>query len=463
MAVRGHDRIGVLFLLLALAPSAARADAPSSPANGSPSGPARVVIRPIPPRPPTAPDAAVPKPPPVSANPSQPPDVRVPSASFRATPFTLRPPAAASAEANGAARGGAPSSTLFGVVPRDFVMNQVVAAVPAGQATAAIADDYGLAVADEAVIGSLGLRLVTFTLVRPRGLADVIDQMGLDPRVGAAQPNFRYRPSAAVTTYPHTRTRLEPAHGLASGAGVTVALIDTKVADLPSLSRHIAERVSLVKNGSAAWRHGTAVAGLIADVAPAARLIAIEAFDDEAGAPDSVTATTIVLVRAIDAALTRNAAVINLSLSGPRDPLIGRMVRQALARGAVVVAAAGNDGPDAGPRYPAAYDGVVAVTAVDSHDQIYAAAGRGPHIAIAAPGVDVAVELPGGKVGYISGTSLAAAQVAGVAALLRERAPGLGSADARKVLTETATALPDGPGVVNAFAAVSRVTALTRR
>ena len=198
-------------------------------------------------------------------------------------------------------------------------------------------------------------------------------------------------------------------------------------------------------------------------MAPAARLIAIEAFEEDAANPQAGTSTTITLARAIDAALSRNAAVINLSATGPRDPLVGRMVRQALSRGVVVVAAAGNDGPEAPPLYPAAYDGVVAVTAVDSHDHPYASAARGAHVAVAAPGVDVAVDLSGGRVGYVSGTSVAAAQVAGVAALLRERAPRLGSPETRKVLTETATSLPDGLKMLNAFAAVSKVSQMTRR
>ena len=360
-------------------------------------------------------------------------------------------------------RPGAPSASMLGVTVRDMVVNQLVAIVPISPGSD-IANDYGLAVDDEATIRSLGVRLVTFTVLRPRGLGDLIDTMGLDSRVQSAQPNFRYRTSAAsiAGAYPQNRMKIQPALGLASGAGVTVALIDTRVAELSSLVGHVTERISVTPT-SGKGRHGTALAGLIADVAPAARLLAVEAFADDPGDPDTGVATTLSLARALDAAIDRKADVINLSIAGPRDPLIGRLVRQALGRGIVVVAAAGNDGPDAPPRYPAAYDGVVAVTATDPRDQPYAAGAQGTHVAVAAPGVEIRATVSEGVVGYVTGTSVAAAQVAGVAALLRERAPGLGSGETRRLLKETAAPLPEGPGMVDAFAALSRATQFVRR
>lgn len=359
-------------------------------------------------------------------------------------------------------RPGAPSATMLGLGAREMIVNQLVAIVPIPR-DGDLANDYGLAVDEEAMIRSLGVRLVTFTVLRPRGLGDTIDLMGLDSRVQGAQPNFRYRTSGTVGgVYPQDRLRLQPALGMASGAGVTVALIDTKVAEVTSLIGHVSERLSVISNGGRG-RHGTALAGLIADVAPSARLLAIEAFADDSGDPDVGVSTTINLARAIDAAIDRKADVINLSIAGPRDPLIGRLVRQALSRGIVVVAAAGNDGPNAPPRYPAAYDGVIAVTATDPKNQPYADGAQGSHIAVAAPGVDVRATVSEGVVGYVTGTSVAAAQVSGVAALLRERAPKLGSGEARRVFKDTASPLPAGPGMVDAFAAVTKVTALAGR
>lgn len=362
-----------------------------------------------------------------------------------------------------APRIGAPSASMHGLTVRDLVVNQIVVAVPVNNG-ADIANDYGLSVNDDTTIRSLGVRLVSFTVLRPRGLGDLIDQLGLDPRIQSAQPNFRYRTSSMPTpsAYPLGRMKIEPALSLANGSGVTVALIDTRVADISSLVGHVAERI-VIGSGKGQGRHGTALAGLIADVAPAARLLAIEAFADDPSDPETGVATTLTLARAIDMAIDRKADIINLSVAGPRDPLIGRLVRQALSRGTVVVAAAGNDGPDSPPRYPAAYDGVVAVTATDANDQLYPAAAQGTHIAIAAPGVDIRATVSEGVVGYVTGTSVAAAQVTGIAALLRERAPKLGSAEVGRLLKETSTPLPKGPGMVDAFAALSRTATIARR
>lgn len=414
-------------------------------------------------RPPAAGDA--PTNPPVASGDK--PPAATPAPTVNAAPTTPAPTVAADTPAVPVApmtmpRPGAPSGTMLGLGAREMIVNQLVAIVPMPR-DGDLADDYGLSIDEEATIRSLGVRLVTFTVLRPRGLGDIIDQMSLDSRVQGAQPNFRYRTSGVLgSVYPQDRIRIQPALGMASGAGVTVALIDTKVADVSSLIGHVAERLSVISNGGRG-RHGTALAGLIADVAPAARLLSIEAFADDSGDPDVGVSTTISLARAIDAAIDRKADVINLSVAGPRDPLVGRLIRQALSHGIVVVAAAGNDGPTAPPRYPAAYDGVVAVTATDPKNHPYAEGAQGTHVAVAAPGVDVRATVSEGVVGYVTGTSVAAAQVSGVAALLRERAPKLGSGEARRIFKDTASPLPDGPGLVDAFAAVSKVTALAGR
>lgn len=414
-------------------------------------------------RPPAAGDA--PANPPVASGDK--PPAAAPSPTINAAPTSPAPTIAADTPTAPVApvaipRPGAPSATMLGLGVREMIVNQLVAIVPIPR-DGDLASDYGLSIDEEATIRSLGVRLVTFTVLRPRGLGDIIDQMSLDSRVQGAQPNFRYRTSGTLSgVYPHDRIRIQPALGMASGAGVTVALIDTKVADVSSLVGHVSERLSVISNGGRG-RHGTALAGLIADVAPAARLLSIEAFADDSGDPDVGVSTTISLARAIDAAIDRKADVINLSVAGPRDPLVGRLIRQALSHGIVVVAAAGNDGPTAPPRYPAAYDGVVAVTATDPKNHPYVEGAQGSHVVVAAPGVDVRATVSEGVVGYVTGTSVAAAQVSGVAALLRERAPKLGSGEARRILKDTASPLPDGPGLVDAFAAVSKVTALAGR
>ena len=148
-----------------------------------------------------------------------------------------------------------------------------------------------------------------------------------------------------------------------------------------------------------------------------------------------------------------------MSFAGPADPRLADALDRAAKRGIVLIAAAGNAGPNSPPLYPAADRNVIAVTATDMEDRLYTGANRGNHIAVAAPGVDVLVPAPGGNYQFTTGTSVAAAHVSGVVALLIERNPKLTPGDVRRILTRTAKSLGPreraGAGLVNAYQAVS--------
>jgi subtilisin family serine protease len=150
-----------------------------------------------------------------------------------------------------------------------------------------------------------------------------------------------------------------------------------------------------------------------------------------------------------------------MSFAGPHDPLLQQHLAAAHDRRIVLIAAAGNAGPDSAPLYPAADANVIAVTATDADDRLFAQANRGRHIAIAAPGVDVLEPAPNGSVQLISGTSVAAAHVSGIAALIIERAPALSPDEVRGILMRSATALSaqeakdnSGAGLTDAMRAV---------
>ena len=134
----------------------------------------------------------------------------------------------------------------------------------------------------------------------------------------------------------------------------------------------------------------------------------------------------------------------------------------------MLVAAAGNDGPQAPEAYPAAYPEVIAVTATDVDDKSLAVANRGSYVAVAAPGVDIFVAAPNGGYDYSTGTSVAAAHVSGLAALLIERNPGLTPDAIRAILVRTARDLGPpgrddefGAGLVNAYEALLTQSAVT--
>ncbi|HEX5957770.1 MAG TPA: S8 family serine peptidase, partial [Hyphomicrobiaceae bacterium] len=181
----------------------------------------------------------------------------------------------------------------------------------------------------------------------------------------------------------------------------------------------------------ASAQHGTGVLSLLAGGAdsgtpgliPDASFVIANAFFADASG-ESVSDTTH-MVQALNWLKRSGVAVVNLSFAGPEDPLVHHAVRELTKSGAVVVAAAGNEGPAAPPAYPAAYEEVIAVTAVDRKLAAYRYANRGAHIDLAAPGVDVWTAMPGRREGPQTGTSFAAPYVTAVAAVA---APGLDSA-----------------------------------
>ena len=169
--------------------------------------------------------------------------------------------------------------------------------------------------------------------------------------------------------------------------------------------------------------HGTAVASLMVGrsaqfhgAAPGADLYAADVYCGQptGGAVDALADALAWLVR-------ERVAVINVSLVGPPNTTLEAVVRMVIARGHLIVAAVGNDGPAAPPLYPASYPGVVGVTAVDTHRRVLIEAARGPQVEFAAPGADICAAKSTQAFDLVRGTSFAAPIVAGLlAAELRE-------------------------------------------
>jgi subtilisin family serine protease len=168
--------------------------------------------------------------------------------------------------------------------------------------------------------------------------------------------------------------------------------------------------------------HGTAVASLL--VGRGTELYAANVYCDAptGGAVDALAAAFSWLAQ-------QRVAVINVSLVGPDNAALGQIVRALTARGYLLVAAVGNDGPAAPPLYPASYPRVVGVTAVDAHRRVLIEAARGKQVMFAAPGADMAAADNGGKYSAVRGTSFAAPIVAGLLAQMLST-PDLSAGDA---------------------------------
>ncbi len=216
------------------------------------------------------------------------------------------------------------------------------------------------------------------------------------------------------------------------GAAPLIGMLDTSVnAAHPALAGQLLEIVPLLADGRepASEVHGTAIAALLvgrADAAtpgllPRARLIAVEAFHSDAAG--NASADAFDLLRGLDLLAQRQVDVVNMSFAGPPNLVLQQALAAAHAAGIGLVAAAGNDGPAAPPLYPGAYEGVLAVTAVDGELNLFSQAASGPQVAFAAPGVRLwtAASVSGGR--FRSGTSYAAPFVTAALAVERARQP----------------------------------------
>jgi len=171
--------------------------------------------------------------------------------------------------------------------------------------------------------------------------------------------------------------------------------------------------------GYAPREHGTAVVAIVARFGAHAQVADVFG-PSRAGRPYASASAIIAAMRWM---VESGVPVINISIEGPRNPILESIVAEAARNGHVIVAAAGNGGPLAHPAYPGAYDGVVAVTAVDANGRAYVRANRGEYISFAALGVDVPVDAQDGNVS-VTGTSFAAPLVAAqLARQLNEPSP----------------------------------------
>lgn len=312
-----------------------------------------------------------------------------------------------------------------------------------------------------------------------RSVDAVVRELVAGGNVKAAQRNNIFKLQQGATPaavksegdplqYALAKMRLPEAHALSVGADVTVAVIDSGIdVTHPELAGVITGTFDALNNGEGPHPHGTSIAGVIAaharlmGTAPSSHLLAIRAFGAQKSGAES---TSFLILKSLDYAVTKNARVINMSFAGPHDPAIERGLAVAAAKGIVLIAAAGNAGAKSPPLYPAADRNVIAVSATDQSDQLFTQSNRGRYVAIAAPGVDILSPAPDGKYQMSSGTSLSAAYVSGVAALMIARNPQLSSADVRATLAATARDLGPkgrddqfGAGQVDAFSAVSTV------
>jgi len=359
-----------------------------------------------------------------------------------------------------------------------------------------------------------GVTIIRAKLEAGRDLRAVLTQMADDTSIAGAQPNFLFDlqqdsalkpapdgPSTASSDtadqppmpslklgesttaargtgmvrrvlppqYVVDKLRLAEARRLALGRGIRVGMIDSGVdMEHPEISGSILGYLDAVDGLATPHAHGTSMAtaivahGELQGIAPAARLLVARAFGGTQAT--SANGKSFQIATSLEWLVQQRAKIVNLSFAGPQDRLLSRALAGAKERGVIAVAAAGNGGSRSAPLYPGADPSVIAVTATDADDKVFIDANRGSYIAIAAPGVDVLTAEPAGRYAFTSGTSIAAAHVSGLIALLVEKQPELDADSARRILGETAADLGSkgrdptyGAGRIDLVGALSRV------
>jgi subtilase family protein len=335
----------------------------------------------------------------------------------------------------------------------------------------ALAGENGLQLIADWPMPALGVDCFVMQLQPARSTgatASLAERLSRDPRVESAQPMNMFHVlghnDPLYALQPNARLwHLADMHEVATGRNVRVAEIDTGVElDHPDLRGRIRSARNFVDGSPYSGEmHGTAVAGIIAarsddgigiaGVAPRAELMALRACWQESGGSNAASCSSFTLAKALQFALDQNAQVINLSLGGPRDRLLERLLDVALARGITIVSAADPQASEGG--FPASHAGVLAVAGDEARDA------RAD--ILLAPARDIPAPIPGGRWSLVAGSSFAAAQVSGVVALLRELTPAISAVQLRHALTPAgnADAVAARPVVVDAWGAITQVAA----
>lgn len=326
-----------------------------------------------------------------------------------------------------------------------------------------LARDFGLLEVASWPIAALGVHCLVYGLPAGADAAQLLASLGRDRRVESVQPLQSFDTEAEGYNDPYAKLQQSvlqlgiPAAqaGGRSGRGVRVAVIDTG-ADVghPDLLPHGAIARNFVDTDAAGFRadpHGTAVAGVIGavpnnnlgivGVAPNAELLVYKACWRPGKIAGSVC-NTFTLAQALAAALDAHADIVNLSLAGPSDPLLTRLVLRGQAAGTIFVGAMPRDGLRHG--FPVGIPGVVAVDEAES--------GRSEPGVIRAPGRDILSLAPDGHYDFYSGSSLATAEVSGIIALLRSVRPALSAREAERLLADSSAGRSSGPDACVALA-----------
>lgn len=339
-----------------------------------------------------------------------------------------------------------------------------------------IAEDYHLQKLAEWPMTAVGVHCVVYRVHESDSVPEKIRQMGEDKRISVVQQMHLFKTRAFEQDDPYFKLqsnikqmKIDEVHAKATGRSVVIGMIDTGVDSAhPDLTGQIARNENFAAEISPSFtddKHGTAVAGImvakknngtgIIGVAPDAKLVALKACWPDR--PDSLASVcnSYTLALAVNTAIKAGVNVLNMSLTGPQDTLLEILLNKAIEKGIIVVAA------DTGPskvdeNFPASMDKVIPVQAAgrardEDSDE------KRP---VTAPGDKILTTLPHGTYDFISGSSMAAAEVSGIIALMLEIKPNLAVEEIKSILQQSAA--PEKLGIFSGINANDAVLAVCK-
>jgi len=377
-----------------------------------------------------------------------------------------------------------PAVATPGSTPRGYGAGAVYGVSAGARAvTHALERDYRLQEVSAWPIESLRVNCIVARVPALTARSALIAQLQRDTRVESVQPLNEFTAQSAANTEPAPGLGPPPsdrrsyfalqanlrelevlqAHRLSQGAAVRIAIIDTGVDyQHPDLrGRIIAQRDFVAGDGEFTGdRHGTAVAGVIAatadgglgvlGVAPESRLIALKACWPLPQNAAEAACNSFTLAQALQAAISAHVDVVNLSLAGPPDPLLARLIRYGMQHGIIYVGAVAPPDSRGVNTFPADIPGVLGVQCAED-----AAQSASRHLL--APGHGILTLVPGGHYDFASGSSLATAEVTGIVALLLADGRRLPQARIEQILTRSSRRLDTPAGVLTSVDACAAV------
>ncbi len=312
----------------------------------------------------------------------------------------------------------------------------------------AIAEDYGLKELAAWPVTELDMHCIVYQLPESLLIQPVLQKLSQDQRLHLVQKMQFYHTKAQAYSDPYYKLQsqvqsmhLEELHTHATGKNITIALIDTGVdLDHPDLQGQVSDNHNYASKVSPEFindLHGTAVAGVmvahanngagIVGIAPDAKLLALKSCWPINNGKLEAICNSFTIALAINKAIKSKADILNLSLSGNNDPLLDQLINKAMSEGMIVVAA--TDESNQSENFPASMTKVLGVRCNSSgldknnNDQI-----------ISAPGNEILTTFPKASYDFVSGSSLSAAHISGIVALLLERNPTLNAEQIVKLL-----------------------------